>query len=234
MIDDFFFPGFIAFIKSFKIYNPWFNLPIVFIDVGLSEDNKKECRNYYDKIEFVEPKKKNYVNVNMDITSKILWNTYYKLDIFSMKEWDRIIFLDMDMLVLDNIKKVFECKQKIAGCLGYNLSNDKLRNDINTGLIVLNKPYIDDKIYKDIIHFCRNGFSMPDQRAIGGFFKDKIAHLPKEYNMEKRIYKSKKYNWKEAKILHYISQKPWSKEPKDKINQNYTEVENLWWEYYNR
>ena len=52
MIDDFFMPGFQVFIKSLLEKNPWFDLPIRLIDVGLSQKNKEECVKQYPNVHF--------------------------------------------------------------------------------------------------------------------------------------------------------------------------------------
>jgi lipopolysaccharide biosynthesis glycosyltransferase len=250
MIDDFFMVGFEVFMKSLLKTNPWFDLPFRLIDVGLNKKNKEKCLEIYSNIEFVKPKKENYKKISFEKTHEILWNTYYKLDIFSYDDVDRLVFLDLDMIVLEDIKKLFEFTVTIGGCKGYSQGNDSLRKDMNTGCIVLNKPVLNNSIYKNILDYTAKagGFSMPDQKAIGQFFKNKIAFIPKEFDCEKRLWKGDKFKlffndknelmYKEGKkiskckILHYVSEKPWQ-EKKDKINFGYEELEKLWWNVKN-
>lgn len=250
MIDDFFMPGFEVFMKSLLEKNPWFDLPIRLIDVGLSQPNKEKCIKQYTNIDFIKPKKENYKKVSFEKTAECLWNTYYKLDMFSYTDYDRVVFIDLDILVCDDIKELFEVKEPLAGCNGYGSGSDQLRKDVNTGVLVINKPFLNDGIYHQIIDFTAKagGFSMPDQKAINQFFRKKIYRLPKYWNCEKRMFKGKNCklsihgktreilyheNGKvmPCKLLHYVSEKPWQKK-KDKINFGYEKLEEVWLNYY--
>ncbi len=250
MIDEFFMPGFQVFIKSLLEKNPWFDLPIRLIDVGLSQKSKEECVKQYSNIHFVKPKKENYKRVSFEKTAQCLWNTYYKLDIFSYDDVDRLVFIDLDILVCDDIRELFEVDKPLSGCNGYALGSDAIRKDINTGVMVINKPFLNDGIYKQIIDYTAKagGFSMPDQKSINQFFKKKINRLPKYWNCEKRLFKGKNYKISihkktrqplyhegdtvySCKLLHYVSVKPWQKQ-KDEINLGYRAVEDLWLKYY--
>ena len=250
MIDDNFVVAFKGFIKSLLKYNPNFNYTIRLIDAGINEYNKQVCKKYYKNIEFVKPKKENYKGLILDITPVELKSTYYKLDIFSYDDIDRLIFIDLDTLILGNISYLFNLTAPISGCLGYNVKGDRLRKDINSGVIVLNKPLISEKIYTEILQLVhkKQGFSMPDQKAIKFYFKDNINNINKIYNCEKRLWKGTNYkiafnstknliyysdSTSEAvKILHYVAGKPWQ-DKKDEFDKGYEDLEKLWWEYYN-
>lgn len=90
MLDDKFLIGFECFIKSLLKHNHWFNLPIRIIDVWVSKDNKKKCEKLYSNIEFVLPKKENYSKISFEKTAPILHNTYYKLNIFSYDDIEKL------------------------------------------------------------------------------------------------------------------------------------------------
>lgn len=234
MMDDNFIPGFVGFYESVNQNSPAIlQYEWVFIDVGISVQNKELMKMYKPDIKFVFPKKENYKKINFKKTSPKLQNTYYKLDIIGMTEYDRIVFIDMDVLVLGDISYLFQIDDPIAGVSCYSAGGDQLRSEINTGVVVINKPFINEEYYKNILRLSQQGFSMPDQKAINKFFRGKIKILPKEYNMEKRIINSKRWNWREAKILHFVSRKPWSKGKPSGNNVGFEVMENLWWQYYN-
>jgi lipopolysaccharide biosynthesis glycosyltransferase len=246
MLDSFFIPGYIAFMKSFKKHNPAFSHDLIIFDVGLNEKEREIVQLMYNgKVIFKEPNKDRYKGTNFSRTQECLINTYYKLDIFSLYNYSKVLFLDMDMIVLDNIEDLFNFKYDLAGCPGYAIGSDSYRNGINTGLILVNKPLLNEKTYSKVVNFVKQGFSMPDQKGINRFFKGRINFIDKVYNCEKRMWKGKKNKIafdnkgvlrlypgnKKVRIVHYVSQKPWQNEKSD-LNKGFEELENLWHEHY--
>jgi lipopolysaccharide biosynthesis glycosyltransferase len=236
MIDDNFKIGFDVFWKSFIKNNSWFNHDLVIIDVGLSDASKTDIRQKYSKVVFKKPDKKNYCNVNLNKTHKKLQKTYYTLDVFSYTEYDRIVFIDSDVLILGDLECIFDCTDRIAGAKAYNTKLDQLGDRINSGVFVINKPVIGDRIYKKLLRIAQRGHSMPDQRTINCCFKDEMCFINKSFNVEKRMLHTKKYKHvlENAKVIHYVAKKPWE-DGKDfnEIENSYSELEKMWWDCYN-
>lgn len=249
MLDSNFIIGYKAFIKSLLKHNPDFSYPFVIFDMGLSKQEKEEIKSYYSHVLFKVPNYTNYKGTNFDVTAPCLHNTYYKLDIFSLYEYDRVVFIDMDIIVLDDIMELFTIKEPLAGCHGYAPSIDGFRKDMNTGVFVVNKQLLKKNFYNSIVNFCKQGFSMPDQKGINKFIRTKtdyqIHFIDKAYNCEKRMWKGKVNkigfennelilypNKQKVKMVHYISEKPWQ-EKKEEINKGFERLEKIWWSYYN-
>ena len=112
MIDNAFMPGFTAFYKSVVKNSPKIlNYKWRFIDTGLSNSNKSYMASLlHDNVEFVKPRFENYKHINMSITDDCLKNTYYKLDIFSYTDCDRVVFIDMDTIALGDLNNSFMVK----------------------------------------------------------------------------------------------------------------------------
>lgn len=239
MMTNNFYTAFVGFIKSLLKTNPWFEkeqVPFIIIDVGIKPKTKAKMKEWYPHIQFRQPKYENYKNVNFSKTAPILRATYYKIDMLSYWDFDRIVFIDLDTIVQKNIRELFEIKAPFAAAHGYNFRNDSMRHDINSGVIVINREHLNETDYKGVIKIAERGLSMPDQKALYGYFRGKISFLPKKFNCEKRLVKSKKFRelWNDqCCIIHYISQKPWDKEPRDIHNQGFEEAEAIWWGYYN-
>lgn len=241
MIDDNFVIGFEAFIKSMKINNPWFmNGEYIFhiIDVGLSYDSKAIIETYADKFNFpvifTKPDKKDYSVIDMSKTAGKLKNTYYTFDVFKLP-YDRVVFIDMDTIVMGDIQELFSCSEDIAAVKGYNARQDIIREDINSGVFVVNSKYLNAETYQALINFSRRGFSMPDQKAINGYFKGQIKYFNKKYNVEKRMLNTKNYQkvMNDIRILHFVARKPWeSKEGYKPEELVYDELEQIWHKYY--
>ncbi|MFW6225350.1 MAG: glycosyltransferase family 8 protein [bacterium] len=235
MLSKNFIIGYIAFITSLLKNNPNFNLDFVIIDIDLNDQDRKIVKSFYKNVHFKTPNYKMYDGTNWEATNPVLRNTYYKLDIFSLYDYNRVIFIDMDTIVLSDISKLFTYDFPLAGCKGYTFTSDSFRDEINTGVIVLNKPMIKHNLYQAIVQYAKQGFSMPDQKAINRFFRGQIDFIDKKYNVEKRMLHSKKIKYKfdgsDAKIIHFVSQKPWE-DNKSKLNQGFEKLENIWWNYY--
>lgn len=238
MMDDNFMVAFRAFFKSFIYHNKGFldsGYHFVIIDVGLSSESKKEIREYYNLVIFRKPKKENYIDVNMEVTSGKLKNTYYTLDLFSYTDYDRIVFLDMDMIVFDNISELFKCNAPIAGVKCYDSKRDRLADAINAGVFVVNKMYLNDSTYENLIGIIKEGFQMPEQKTMNIYFKGILEYFNKSYNVEKRMLHTQKYKHilRNMKILHYVAKKPFqSMEGFPERESTYTILEDLW-HYWN-
>ncbi len=232
LCDSAFLPGYIAFMKSFLHFNPWFNLEFVVMDVGLGADGRKLMLEFYQNIQFIEPMARNYKAVDMSRTADSLKATYYTLDVFALTDYDRITAVDMDVLVLGDVKAVFDCEAPLAMVRGYNAKLDILRNDFNSGVFTINKPFIGEEHYRRLLDIARRGHSMPDQKVINSAFAGQIHELPKIYNVEKRMISTVKYRdvLDQARILHFVASKPWH----DEREPGFETLEAAWWEWYRK
>jgi lipopolysaccharide biosynthesis glycosyltransferase len=236
MLDDNFLVGYKVFMKSFLNFNKWFDSDLLVIDVGLTDAGKKEIEKLYKKVVYKTPLYENYKATDMSGTHDRLKNTYYTLDVFSYSDYDRIVFMDVDMLVLADVSLLFETDYDFAGCKAYRRKIDDLMTYINTGVFVIGKKYLNKNIYKKLLSIAEKGLMYPDQDAINICFKKVMEYLPKEYNIEKRMFNSKRFSNiakpENIKILHFVGNKPWQ----DKIlapqrEWDFVEYEKLWHEW---
>ena len=234
LMDNDFVIGFVGFIKSFLHFNPWFVYDIVVFDAGISRENKAYMKTFYPKIIFERIDKKAYSDIRMEKTDPKLRKTYYTLEVFRLIQYERIVFMDMDIIVQGDIRELFNCRDGFAACRAYNAKLDALIDPINSGVFVVNQKYLDVGVYRDLIRIARRGFSMPDQRTLNIYFRNKISYLPKKYNVEKRML----YTEKHAKILdeavciHYVASKPWQKIKPNDEEKRFKQLEDIWWRWY--
>lgn len=231
MMDDNFLIGFKAFIKSFLYHNPWFDYEFLILDVGLSENSKAEIKEYYKNVLFRKIDYDKYREVNFERTNKKLQKTYYTLDVFNQCDFDRIVFIDMDTVVLADISFLFECPAGLAAVQAYDFKQDKMRQSINSGVFVVNREYINGDTYRRLIRIARRGYAMPDQKVINKFFNDKIDFLPKAYNVEKRMLHTQDFkdDLIDIKILHFVASKPWETDKPNELEASYGKFEKIWW-----
>lgn len=151
------------------------------------------------------------------------WNfTFDKLLLWGLTEYETLVFLDSDMIVLDNIDELFNKPGFTAVAAGHLLHSDWTR--LNSGLVVI-KPEnnICDKLLLQIpntikAHSNRKQ-SVGDQDVINDVLpnwpRQLDLHLHEGYNMffkNLTLYR-RKYGYKvgkEIKIVHFIgNRKPW-------------------------
>ncbi|UCF13182.1 MAG: hypothetical protein JSW06_02715 [Thermoplasmatales archaeon] len=234
LMDDNFFIAYECFWKSFIYHNPWFGWDFVVIDNGLSEESKEKIKKNYDNTYFKKINKKAYSNVRMDKTHPKLKATYYTLEAFTLTSYDRIVFMDMDITILGDVKELFACKASFAACRAYNAKQDKFTETFNSGVFVVQKDYLKESVYSSLINIAKRGFSMPDQKTLNVYFRDIKTWLPKRYNVEKRMLHTKNHKkvWDQKICVHFVSTKPWQIEKPNEVEASFKEIEDVWWKYY--
>ena len=167
--------------------------------------NGKLGKNATNKINYVVDKFGNnfvkiiYHNLGDDFKDATEWHlpSYYKIALPSLlPNVDRIIFIDSDMINLEDLTEMynFKLKEKIyfAGILDYidhltqlrdfGLSSDKY---INSGLLIMNlKAMREDSIEIKLREFISNHtLIFQDQTAINCVCRNTTQGLPYKYNM---------------------------------------------------
>ena len=156
--------------------------------------------------------------------------TFDKLQIWGLTQFEKIVFLDSDMLILRNIDHLFECCPFSAVPAGYSSC---LREDwlyLNSGLMVIEPDLHVEKELLDLApgvikEFRDNGQTVGDQDVIKrycvGWNKQTELHLDEGYNLfaDYLTYYIKEwgYSWsgekgKPISVVHFIGKKkPWMK-----------------------
>ena len=139
---------------------------------------------------------------------------------------DKAIYLDCDLIVLDDIKKLWEFEPKYIagvpdGMYKYQARKNNLKHlYINSGVMVMNFKNLRKLNYMERIEQTQNGeynLSLLDQDIINIAFGEYIEHLPYEWNVYSKIYPESTYSMIEARknpsIIHWAGwQKPWNSE----------------------
>ena len=194
-----------------------------------------------DNIDFLQDKNIEFINIDkqkeyIKQTSPNYNTQYSKMSYircyFSkiLKE-DKILYIDADAIVVDNIKDLWDTNIKdyaVAGIkeggewsrhLGIPDMDDKY---INSGVLLMNLAYIrENKLDDKMIELLNTNFyHFPDQDVINIVCKDKIKYVSNIYNSTETI--GFVHN---AKIIHYIRErKGWIREsPRSEI----------WFKHYN-
>lgn len=147
-------------------------------------------------------------------------NTFLKLRVFDLIEFEKVIFIDCDMIVLENIDHLFE-KHHISAVQGGKLIFHW--EDINSGLMVIMPNHKEFSELVDLVPtVCRKkieanaGFG--DQDVISYYYKNinklwsKENHLDERYNAMIRCIHELcvTLGYKNIKIIHFTGdKKPW-------------------------
>ena len=180
------------------------------INENISEKSKKILERFNIKYKIV-----NSVMPKSTIPETRWKYTFDKLSIFNLTEFEKIVYLDLDFLILENLDYLFEIEE-------FTMIYDLKENYSCSALIIL-KPNNND--YNEMIKLNEimnmNDSIIGDQDIINEYFDD-INELPIEYNFIKGIekelvdvydpiknkivkkYKCNDFYWSEnPKIIHY-------------------------------
>ena len=117
-------------------------------------------------------------------------DTFFKLQVFKLLEFEKIVFLDSDMMVLKNVDDLFEYPHLSAAAAGIELHPTWTL--INSGIMVI-EPNLKD--YKGLMNCIdsvydersKKGLGVGDQDVINRYFCDwinrKECHLSGVYNV---------------------------------------------------
>lgn len=133
--------------------------------------------------------------------------TFTKLNIFAMTDWDRLVFVDADAILLQNIDELFAIDEFAAAPdFGIELHHERF----NSGVLCC-QPV--PGLFDTMMQRSRSitSYDGGDQGFLNVFF-EKPRMLDYRYNTLKRLYvhHPNLFDWSEIKVLHYVGQKPWT------------------------
>ena len=172
---------------------------------------------------------------------------YSKLNMWSLTQFDKIVYLDADMVILHNIDELFEKKNMSSTNSGGWLPDKKDWKEMNSGMIVLEPSATIFEHMKSQVGLIEKELGKGDQAFLHQYYHDwhekTDLHLPHIYNIfdiHLKSYKkhfgyyldtniqtnNKNFDEKRVKIVHYIGKnKPWNMVEEIK---NRTEIDEEW------
>ncbi len=178
------------------------------------------------KIQFI--KMPNIMSEEIKSEKNAIWywsETLFKLNIFRLTQFEKVVFLDADMIILKNIDELFERDHLSSVIAGKCLHSEW--NGLNSGLIVIEPNEAEYtglcECAKTVIKEKQDkGIGFGDQDIINYYFKDwkkqTHLHLPETYNAMFGFGKenyidtlSKRDGNDSIKVAHFIGvYKPWN------------------------
>ncbi|MBR6516428.1 MAG: hypothetical protein IKT40_06185 [Bacilli bacterium] len=121
---------------------------------------------------------------------------YEKIYLHTLTDWDKIIYLDLDLLLLKNIDFLFDFDFPFAP---FNFTSD----NFCSGLLGIYPNLNDYIILKEQLFNCfKNGEYITDQQLLNKFYKNYINFLDNSYNVYSSIFHLY-MNEKEWVIIHF-------------------------------
>lgn len=172
----------------------------------------------------------NIIEINKDFTipSKIVknncklgyeqWNnTFQKLYIFGMTRFDKIVFLDSDLFIKQNIDELFNENNLAAVVAGKSYPGNEKWKELNSGVMVITPRTNEDKKLLSLIGSISNKEGLGDQDIIQAAYpswSDQKLELDECYNVlsgYEAYYIDNICPYKKIKIVHYAGHiKPWN------------------------
>jgi len=175
------------------------------------------------------------------------WDTkcaFTKLNLFKLQEYEKILYLDADCLVLKDVSHLFkekfgEEKTELVA------APDIFPPDKFNGGVLLLKP--SQSIFQSLLSKFENNFESYDGGDTGflnAYFSDwytsSTARLPFKYNAQRYVYdvtfKKQPGYWQsvgDIVVLHYSSTpKTWERISKPKKQGDEEDLDDLWWKWY--
>lgn len=151
-------------------------------------------------------------------------DTFFKLEVFNMCTYEKVVFVDADMVVLRNIDQLFEYPHMSCVAAGIELHKDW--GELNSGIMVIEPNEEDYRGLVELIpkvcsEFVSKGKGVGDQDVIKAYFPNwcetEALHIPNEYNVMvgyachlKRNGYVKSFN--DIYVYHFTGkEKPWRK-----------------------
>ncbi len=135
----------------------------------------------YFGIKYKVCSKINFKNINKENPYWIY--TFDKLNVFSLTEYKKIVYLDTDLLILKNVDELFDFKP-----LSMVIDSPFRTDFFNSGVMVI-EPNMDD--YNNLrslaIEYENRGKKVSDQDIINDYFKGKINEISQQYNCVRNV-----------------------------------------------
>lgn len=213
----------------------FYNLYIFYSEENLSKESreklKKLFKDYNCKLIFKEVKGKEikFSSLFKKYLSKIgSIATLYRLISFNKIPKKRIVYLDIDVIVKDDLKKLYNqtLEQKTVGAIDeYIIGLSKEREYFNAGILLVDLEKWRKNNYTkkclELIKKKKGDFLHGDQGVLNEVFENKWKHLPLRFNRQKILFEYSpkdlgisKERYKELlknpAIIHYTGPiKPW-------------------------
>jgi lipopolysaccharide biosynthesis glycosyltransferase len=216
--------GLQIFLYSYKLKNNYRPDCIIIEEETITDSNKQKILDIYSNSTFIKPN--DAFSIEKSFTRrKWLINPASRFSIFLIKDYERIVFFDTDMLVTDNIEGLFDIKEDFSAV--YHPHPDGLRSDIlhmhsdyaektgfnfakafNAGLMVISKTVLNKNTAGDLFSIYKEANWLGNQGPLNVYFNSKVNIIDSNYFVSTPFLNID--NYITGKIFHFAgNKKPW-------------------------
>jgi len=221
-LDDRYLSGFLITFNSILRNSKKFNHDLVIFEWGdLSDDSKSIIKSLYDKVIFKKIETSLYEDHEYDETfRKWTYNCNYRFDIFTLEEYDRVVFFDCDMVFEIGVEELLSYDVDFGACdveIG-RITQIGNRVGFDAGVMTISKKYLGKHIREELLKIaameapkeeCLNSTKWTsDEPIINTYFLDKVKFLPERFNLV--ISEVKNSHFEQKNNYQYTGHnKPW-------------------------
>jgi lipopolysaccharide biosynthesis glycosyltransferase len=252
VVSDPFVYGAIVMLASFRRENPWFEGDFVILCdetySPLSPKNRELIARTVPNVRFHAVDTSRFERIfrfaeDVVLTPKRLRAAFLILECFTLSEYERVLTLDSDMVVLGSLQLLFQLEQEFCVVRAYDNVLDLPLPYFNTGTMMIRGSMLDADMLETISHSLEGvkvnrDHGKADQAVLNIFFRDKVkTYLDVRYNFSKRLVPTsdvdvlKFLREKDVRVLHFLGEKPWNLKIKDS-ERDYRRLEDLWLKYF--
>jgi lipopolysaccharide biosynthesis glycosyltransferase len=252
VVSDPFVYGALVMLASFRRENPWFagDLVILHDDTTspLSAKNRELIARIAPEARFQAVDIRRFERVfrfaeDVVRTPERLRAAFLILECFTFSQYERVLTLDSDMVILGSLRFLFELEQEFCVVRAHDSVLDLPLPFFNTGTMMIRGSMLDAGMLETISHSLEGvtvsrDHGKADQAVLNVFFRDRPkTYLDGRYNFSKRLVPTgepdvlKFLRDKDVRVLHFLGEKPWNLKIKDH-ERDYRRLEDLWLKYF--
>jgi lipopolysaccharide biosynthesis glycosyltransferase len=212
-VDEVYLPGFLTLLRSLALSNPTLCLDYVVLFDDLTPASVSAIHRLHPQVRFRRVETGRYDDyVKGDRTNYLVRKAYFSLDAFRIRDYDTVIVLDTDMVVIGDVSPLLDVREGIGAVAQffYNDTGAKL----NSGLLVLNREVLNDEFVALVDGTGRSGeyeLDKHDQGILNAILDGRFVRLEQRYNFVKRRLSGDLDVPADVAVLHFTGQhKPWT------------------------
>ncbi|MFD9097154.1 glycosyltransferase [Streptomyces collinus] len=209
-VDENYLPGFLALLRSLALSNPGVCEDFVVLHDDLKPSSIARIRALHPRIVLRRVDAARYDSyVKGDQDNYLVRKAYFILDVFRLRDYDTVITLDTDMVVLGDLGELLRLREGLAAVPQFFYGQHKL----NSGLLVIQREYLSDAFCARIDQVGRAGtyeLDKHDQGILNAVLDGGFVRLDARYNFVKRRLSGDLPVPDDTAILHFTGRhKPW-------------------------
>ncbi|WP_407316896.1 glycosyltransferase [Isoptericola halotolerans] len=225
-VDDTYFVGFVALLKSLHLSEPGTTAELVVLHDGLDPAHVARLRVLRPDVRFVRVDPAPYERYRKGDDANYLYTkAYYILDAFRLRDYDRVVTLDTDMIVAGPVEELFDHPATFAAVP--QLFDSDGGRKLNSGLLVFGREHMSDEFVARLDEIGESGayeLERHDQGVLTAALDGDYTRLDRVFNWVKRATRPGDEAPADARIIHYTGRfKPWTGG-----EQGYAALEQTW------